>query len=126
MKQFMAGLLGGLLAMLSAACGQQGYNVTQNTLAASPKTREYLLQNGFKISSSDPNIFTLEKVRLQDVAHKLGFSLASLRSVANQSPWSDIRVVEVKNLYFSIESEVRDQDGNVFQTHSIIPMLSVL
>ena len=112
MKQVVVGILVGLLGMLSA-CSQKRDEATQNARVASPKTREYLLQNGFKISSTDPDIFTLEKFQLQEVAHKLGFSLASLRSVVNQSPRSDIRIVKVKNLDITIQSEVRDQEGNV-------------
>ncbi len=77
-------------------------------------TREFLTAHGFQQSLSDPDIFYLANVHLKDAAKDIGFSLSDLRETPSQpSECSDVRTVKIQNLYFVVESEVRDEQGCV-------------
>lgn len=76
-------------------------------------TPAFLRAHGFSPTASDPDIFTLKNVRLADVARGLDFSPSDLRPTPSQPIHSDVRIVRIRDLYFVVESEVRDADGNV-------------
>ncbi|MHB1035370.1 MAG: hypothetical protein ACYC35_11380 [Pirellulales bacterium] len=113
MKQVLVGVLFGLAGM-SLACARKGDDPMEESIAPAPRvTREYLLAHGFKQSATDPDIYNREHVRLANIARDLGFSLKDLRPTVNQDSNSDVRTVEVGDLTFIVESEVRDNNGNI-------------
>lgn len=75
---------------------------------------DFLVRNGFQRSTSDKEIFEIPNVRLSEIAGRLGFSLKDMRPVPpGQSQFSDIRVVKIRNLWFVVESNVKDAEGRV-------------
>lgn len=76
-------------------------------------TKEFLSSHGFVESEDGSDIYSLRNVRLGDISQELGFSLSDLQPTPSQQSFSDVRIVKIRDLYFVIRSEVRDQDGKI-------------
>ena len=77
------------------------------------RRRKFLLSHGFKPLATDPDILCAEKVRLADMAKRLGFSVADLRPVRNPPLDSDERSVKIGDLILLVCSEVRDESRHI-------------
>jgi hypothetical protein len=84
-----------------------------DTVDTGKVTPEFLRSHGFRQSDPNRSIFTLPHVRLADISRTLRFPLSALRHTPSQPVDSDVRIVKIRDLYFVVESEVRDKDGRV-------------
>jgi hypothetical protein len=87
-------------------------------------TPGFLQSHGFRPSNESPDIFILRNVRLADAARDLGFSVGNLHPTPSQPDHSDKRIVKIRNLWFVVESEMRDAkgmiiSGSLVQSHAL-------
>jgi len=78
-------------------------------------TPKFLTSRGFVRSKADVNLYVLKSVRLKVAADRLGFPLDAMKPTVSQPAYSDIRTVQVRNLFFIIESEVRDCQNRIIR-----------
>ena len=78
-------------------------------------TPQFLASRGFVQSTSDANLYVLKSIRLKVAADRLGFSLDAMKPTVSQPAYSDTRIVKVRNLFFIVESEVRDCQGRIIR-----------
>jgi hypothetical protein len=102
-----------LLCFIFVISGCGTHSTSQKTLDEEKITKEFLISNGFKQSNSDANIFFLHHVRLKDAAHNLDFNIHDVKPTVNPYEYFVSGTVKIKNLYFVIESEVRDEHGRL-------------
>ena len=76
-------------------------------------TAEFLVGCGFVQSKSDTNLYTLGRVTLKEAAKRLGFPTDQMRPTTSQSIHSDTRIVQVRDHFFVIRSQMRDAQGRV-------------
>ncbi len=118
-----AGLFGGLGRTLgrTVSGGADGKKADAPSPSAQPGGQplsrtamaELLTRSGLKPLAGEPNTYAISGVKLADIAQRLGFDPKQMRPAPNQPRAGDIRTAMVQGRYATIESQVRDRQGQV-------------
>lgn len=92
-----------------------GVNIADAGQQSQQVTPEFLRNRGFVQSKEDANLYILKSVRLKVAADRLGFSLDAMKPTVSQPAYSDTRIVQVRDRFFIVESDVRDCQNRIIR-----------